>query len=195
MRPTATSPNTINKALRRFRRNQRGSAAVEFAFIAPLFFVLLFAIMETALVFFAAQVLETGTADSARLLYTNQALNNGMTQAQFATDVCNRVKVLFSCGGPSGSPNLTIVVKAYAPGTAIPAADLATPITAGAFTGQPAYALPNPGDTVLVRVFYQWPLIVTGLGYNISNLFGSGGSNPQRLMAASAAFRVEPNGS
>lgn len=51
------------KLLRRFRRNRRGSAAVEFALIAPLFFGLLFAIIETAMTFFAGQVLETVTQD------------------------------------------------------------------------------------------------------------------------------------
>ncbi len=62
----------------------------------PLFFVLLFAIMETALMFFAAQVLETGTQDSARLMMTNQAQNAAMTQAQFKQDICGRVAVLFT---------------------------------------------------------------------------------------------------
>ena len=51
--------------LRRFRRNRRAAAAVEFALVAPLFFVLLFAIIEVALVFFASQVLETVTQDFA----------------------------------------------------------------------------------------------------------------------------------
>ncbi len=156
--------------------------------------MLLFAILETALMFFAAQVLETGTQDSARLMYTNQAQNAGMTQTQFATDLCNRVKVLFSCGGPPGSKGLTIVVKSYAPGVAIPPADLAAPIVAGAFSGQAAYVTPNPGDTVLIRTFYEWPLFVTQLGYNIANL-GRNTSDAGRLLAASAAFRVEPNGS
>jgi hypothetical protein len=36
-------------------------------------------------------------------------------------------------------------------------------------------------------VFYQWPLFVTGLGYNISNL-----CNSKRLLSATAAFRNEP---
>jgi len=40
---------------------------------------------------------------------------------------------------------------------------------------------------VVVRLFYQWPLLVTGLGYNISNLSGS-----KRLLSATAAFRNEP---
>ena len=59
MRPPATSMNAINKALRRFRRDRRASAAVEFAFVAPIFFVLLFAVIETALVFFAAAIAMT----------------------------------------------------------------------------------------------------------------------------------------
>ena len=45
----------------------------------------------------------------------------------------------------------------------------------------------GPGDIVVVRMFYQWPLFVTGLGYNISNLSGS-----KRLLAATAAFKNEP---
>jgi len=45
----------------------------------------------------------------------------------------------------------------------------------------------GPGDIVIVRLFYQWPLYVTGLGYNIANLSGS-----KRLLAATAAFCNEP---
>jgi Flp pilus assembly protein TadG len=41
-----------------FVRNGRGSAAVEFALVAPVFFALLFAIIETAIMFFASQALE-----------------------------------------------------------------------------------------------------------------------------------------
>src|SRR6202011_5270580 len=52
--------------LRRFRRHHHGSAVVEFALVTPVFFGLLFAIIELALVFFASQVLETVTQDSAR---------------------------------------------------------------------------------------------------------------------------------
>lgn len=189
MRPSAMSLNALNKALRHFRRNRRGSAAVEFAFVAPLFFVLLFAIMETALVFFASQVLETGTHDSARLLLTHQAQDANMTQAQFSADLCNRVKLLFTCDDTTTSP-VIISVRAYAPGVAIPAADLAEPITGGVLTATPVYQLSKPGDTVLVRAFYKWPLFVTGLGYDISNIVS--GSSKNKLVAATAAFRVEP---
>jgi Flp pilus assembly protein TadG len=67
------------KRLRRFRRNRSGSAAVEFALVAPMFFALIFAIIETGMVFFAGQVLETAVQDGGRLIYTSQSL----TQTQF----------------------------------------------------------------------------------------------------------------
>ena len=60
-------------AARRLVRQQDGAAAVEFALIAAPFLALVFAIMETAIVFFAGQALETAAADSARLIMTGQA--------------------------------------------------------------------------------------------------------------------------
>jgi Flp pilus assembly protein TadG len=59
--------------LSRFGRSQDGSAAVEFALVATPFFALLFAIIETALVFFADQALDTAVQSTARLLRTGQA--------------------------------------------------------------------------------------------------------------------------
>lgn len=185
MRPPATSMNAINKAMRRFRRDRRASAAVEFAFVAPIFFVLLFAIMETALVFFAAQILETGTQDSARLMLTHQAQDAGMTQAQFKQDLCNRVSVMFTCS------DVYVDVKSYAEGTTV---NISDPIDAsGNFVNNFTYQTTPAGSsaTVVVRSFYQWPMFVTGLGYNIANI-GRNTSNSKRLLAATSAFRVEP---
>ena len=54
------------------------------------FFVLLFAIIETAIVFFASQVLETITQDSARLILTGQVQTGGNTQAHSRTSVCSQ---------------------------------------------------------------------------------------------------------
>ena len=51
--PSAYPLSSGQPRLRRFRRNRRGSAVVEFALVAPMFFALLFAIIETALMFFS----------------------------------------------------------------------------------------------------------------------------------------------
>ena len=57
---------------RRWRRDERGSAAVEFAVIAPIFFFLMFVIAETALVFIAEQVMDNAVFETARLIRTGQ---------------------------------------------------------------------------------------------------------------------------
>jgi Flp pilus assembly protein TadG len=170
----------ITKALRRFRRNRRGSAAVEFAIVAPLFFALLFAIIETAIVFFASQVLETVTQDSARLIMTGQAQGSSLTKQQFKDNVCSRITALFDCVN-----GIYIDVQSYSAFSSVVITD---PIDAGKnFINNMQYNPGSASDIVVVRVFYQWPLFVTGLGYNITNLAGS-----KRLLTATAAFRNEP---
>jgi Flp pilus assembly protein TadG len=61
------------RTVRRFAKGDDGIAAVEFGIVAAPFLALMFAIMETAIVFFASQTLETAVADSARLIMTGQA--------------------------------------------------------------------------------------------------------------------------
>jgi Flp pilus assembly protein TadG len=165
--------------LGRFRRNRRGSAAVEFALVAPVFFALLFAIIETAIMFFASQVLETITQDSARMILTGQAQTASYTQAQFQTYVCSQIPALFTCG------NIYVDVESYPSFTNVV---VASHIDGSKnFINNMQYSPGGPGDIVVVQLFYQWPLFVTGLGYNISNLSGN-----QRLLIATAAFRNEP---
>jgi Flp pilus assembly protein TadG len=180
MSSPAGSTATLRKTLRRFRRNRRGSAAVEFALVAPVFFALLFAIIETAIVFFAGQVLETVTQDSARMIMTGQAQTTGYSQSDFKTYVCGKITVLFDC-----VTGISIDVQSY---SAFSSVSIADPIDGGKnFVAPNNYNPGGPGDIVVVRLFYQWPLIVTGLGYNIANLTGS-----KRLLTATAAFRNEP---
>src|ERR1035437_1140141 len=71
------------RAACRFARHQDGTAAIEFALVAVPFLALLFAILETALVFFAGQTLETAASDSGRLIMTGQAQTAGYTQGAF----------------------------------------------------------------------------------------------------------------
>jgi len=182
---------TLRTALRRFRGNRRGSAAVEFALVAPVFFALLFAIIETAIMFFASQVLETITQNSARVVLTGQAQSGSVgscavggvatacTQATFKTYVCSQIPALFNCS------SLYVDVESYSSFSSV---TLSSHIdAAGNFDTNMLYSPGNAGDIVVVRLFYQWPLFVTGLGYNISNVAGN-----KRLLVATAAFKNEP---
>ena len=171
---------SFRNVLNRFRRNRRGATVVEFALVAPMFFALLFAIIETAFMFLASQVLETVTQDSARLIQTGQAQTGAYTAAQFKADVCARITVMFDCVN-----GISVDVQSYPSFASI---NVANPIDAGKnFTNPNNYSPGGPGDIVMVRLFYQWPIIVTKFGYDLSNLNGS-----KRLLSATAAFQNEP---
>ncbi len=181
------SVSAPKRILRTFRRSDSGSAAVEFSLVAVPFFALLFAIIETGIVFFAGQVLENGVQDSGRLIYTNQITNTNTTAAQFKADLCSRVSVLLNCTG------IDVDVKYYPAGTAITIVD---PIdgTGSYDSSGLGFNVPaaNSTGTVVVRAFYRWPLIVTGLGYNIANI-NRNTSNSKRLLTGLTAFHVEPS--
>jgi Flp pilus assembly protein TadG len=168
------------KLLRRFRRNRRGSTVVEFALVAPIFFALLFAIIETAMVFFAGQVLETVTQDSARVIQTGQAQHASYSAAQFKDLVCSKIVALFDCQN-----GIYVDVRSYPQFTSV---NITDPIDSSRnFVNDTKYCPGKDGDIVVVRLFYQWPIFVTSLGYNIANLNGG-----KRLLSATAAFKNEP---
>jgi Flp pilus assembly protein TadG len=179
----AAAITAAGNLLRRFRRNGQASAAVEFALVAPAFIALLFAILETAMVFFAGQVLESVTQNSARMILIGHAQNSGYLAADFKTAVCgpptSLANILFDCAN-----GIYIDVQSY---TQFSSITINSQISACNFVVPTNYSPGGPGNIVVVRLFYQWPLFVTGLGYNISNL-----CNSKRLLTATAAFQNEP---
>ncbi|WP_213741323.1 TadE/TadG family type IV pilus assembly protein [Bradyrhizobium sp. dw_411] len=178
----ADSSASANNLLRRFRRSRGGSAAVEFALVAPMFFALLFAIIETAIMFFANQVLETITQNSARSILTGQTQTAGYTtMAQFQTNVvCPQIPALFTCA------NVAIDVESWPAFSGSMA--VGTLIDGSCNFNNLQYNPGGPGDIVLVKLAYQWPLFVTGLGYNIT----TPNCTSKRLLVAAAAFKNEP---
>ncbi len=62
------------------------------------------------------------------------------------------------------------------------------PVTNGQFdTTKMAYTPGGPGDIVVVPLYYQWPIYVSLLSDNLSNLNGN-----YRLLVATSVFRNEP---
>jgi Flp pilus assembly protein TadG len=167
-------------AARRLIRQQDGAAAVEFGLVAAPFLALVFAILETSLVFFAGQTLETAAADSARLIMTGQAQAQSYDQAKFTEAVCKNIYGLFNC-----SAGLYVDVQNYNSFANVPAG---SPVSNGllqtdGFGFQPGKA----GDIVVVRLMYQWPVYVSLLGLNLADLKGG-----KRLLISTVAFRNEP---
>lgn len=166
--------------LGRFSKAREGAAAVEFALVAGPFFFLLFAIIEVALVFLASQVLEMATSKAARLVLTGQAKAQNFDQTAFRNAICQNAVILLSCNG------IAVDVKTY---NSFASATSTRPTNAaGQVTyGQMGYTQGSGGDIVVIRVVYEWPVMMPTFGLTIGDL-----SNGNRLLMATTTFRNEP---
>jgi Flp pilus assembly protein TadG len=167
--------------VRRFLRREDGAAAIEFGIVILPFLLLMFLIMETGLVFFASQTLETVVADSARLIRTGQGKT--FDEAAFKAEVCKRATVLFSCSSargifvdvqsPSSYASIDRSVKYDSSGKPITQYSSAAATTAKAI--------------VVVRLMYNWPIL-----FPLTAKFLGDNGNGSRMLVATAAFRNEP---
>ncbi|MDI1327042.1 MAG: pilus assembly protein [Brevundimonas sp.] len=157
-----------------------GSAAVEFGMVALPFFMMMFAILELGLVFVTDSVLENAAIETGRLIRTGQASAQNMTAAQFKTSLCSRMSIFASDCDARASVDVRVI-----PQFAVTPPD---PMAGGTFdTGSLTYANGNPGDLILVRVWYRQPLLTTFLGQGLSRL-----SDGAAMLTATTAFRNEP---
>jgi Flp pilus assembly protein TadG len=167
------------RLVRRFVGEENGATAVEFGLVALPFLALLFAILETALVFFAGQTLETAAAESSRLIMTGQAQVANYTKEDFKQQVCNKIYGLFNCS------NIYVDVKQYSDFASV---NNTPPVKDGVFdTSKMDYVPGGPGCIEVVTLYYQWKIYVSLLGSGLANLNGN-----NRLLVATSVFRNEP---
>jgi Flp pilus assembly protein TadG len=149
------------RLLARLRADDSGATAVEFAFVALPFFGLLFAIVQTSLVIFAGQALQTMVAEVSRKIMTGQLANK--TKADFKAALCaSSTMGMFDCN------KLLVQVQSFAD---FAAADPNTFVNPDCFDSAKAdkAACYNPGaasQVVIVRVAYEWPFGVSLLDDN-----------------------------
>lgn len=161
-----------------FARAEDGATAVEFAFVAIPFLMLVFAIIELGLVFLVSLTLENAVMDVGRQIRTGQIQTAGGTASTFKTSVCNKMSWL---GASKCSANLQIDVQTYS--------DYAAGNTSASTGTVPTTMNWNPGaagSIVLIRAYYTWPLITPLLNTGLQN------SSGKRIIYAATAFTNEP---
>ncbi|HWM45397.1 MAG TPA: TadE/TadG family type IV pilus assembly protein [Xanthobacteraceae bacterium] len=175
----AWTRRTLARPLRRFVRHRGGAVAIEFPLILVPFLAFLYAIMETALVFFASQVLETGAQEAARLVLTGQAQGGGFNQSTFKTAVCARMTGWLDCAN-----KMSVDVRTF---TSFSSVEMTSPLNANGTLASGGYNPGGPGDIVVVRLSYEFPIAIKLWNPNLANMAGN-----NRLIIATAAFRNEP---
>lgn len=172
----------IGPITRRFIHQPSGATAIEFGLVAVPFFFIKMAIIETAFIFWAGQMLESGVAESGRMIRTGQVQAQGLGASEFRTILCNELVVMLDCDG-----RLQIDVQRL---DDFGDANFNRPVdAAGNFTGGFGFDPGAGGQTIIVRAFYRWPVLFNFLGLDAADIGGR-----QRLLTATTAFRNEPFG-
>jgi Flp pilus assembly protein TadG len=174
----------LRRLLTRMRaRSRAGSAAIEFAMVAPVFFLFIFGTIESGIIYFAGTALQNATDDAARMVRTGQA--SGMTAAQFKSQICGEISGLI--GAATCTANLQIDIRQF---SNFATASYPSVTNANGSLNTAAMTYPatlQPCEVVLVRAFYPWSIISPRMQPLLQNM-----PNGQYLLAAAAAFRSEP---
>jgi len=181
--PTGLFARWCRQALR-LGRDERGATAVELAILAIPFFALIGAILETAMVFLAGQVLDGAVQDASRYIRTGQVQAiTGYDTTNFRTAICSRLFGLFNCN------NLRISVTTVTNFTAATTFSLpVNPTDPTKWTLAETWQPGTGSSVVLVQVYYQWPVFMNFGGFNL----GRSLSNRTFLLGTARVFMNEP---
>lgn len=160
---------------------REGAAAVEFAMVAAPFFFMIFAVLELGLVFLIDSTLENAVLTASRLVRTGQADTGNISAAQFKTALCAEMSVFQGDCGSRADVDVRVMPQ-FTDG--IPD----SPIRDGVMnTDDLQYDKGQPGDLMLVRVWYSQPLVTPFMQQAMSRL-DSGAA----VISVATAFRNEP---
>ena len=158
-----------------------GATALEFALIAPIFFTLMFAIIEAGAVYIGEAWLQYAVSDVGRRVRTGEVQIANTTETQFRQMICSRLSPFLPCNA-----NLSIDVDAYSD---FSAANMAPPLDAnGNFDPTKIHYDPgDPCEVVIVRAYYKWTVATP-----VMSVFLVNNGNDKHLLASAAAMRNEP---
>jgi len=176
------------RQIRRYFKNREGTAAIEFAILAIPFFMLLFAILELAIVFFINSTLTHSVSEASRQIRTGNFQACG-SQDKFKELVCANMQGLGNCEKrlridvvTDNSFNTITLPAPPAPPDPDPSDPTAEDIENGAYTNTVASA------PVIVRGLYYHKLVLPPQLTRLENISGKG----IRLLSATTAFKNEP---
>lgn len=165
--------------LRRSRRE--GATAVEFAIVAVPFFFVIFAILELGVIFLVDSTLESAIQQAGRLVRTGQAQGGAISEAQFRTAMCGAMSVFEGDCEERAVIDVRVIPQFRDPNPPNPLANGELDATEAEF--DPGEA----GDLMLVRVWYQQPVITPMLSRAMTRL-----DSGDAVISVTTAFRNEP---
>lgn len=170
--------------LRVLARDERGVTAVEFGILAVPFFTVVFAILQTAIMFLSSQVLDSALEDASRKIRTGEAAS--FTLDQFRTLLCDSTYNLIDC---SQIQLKSEVISAFSSATytAPQSCNLTTCTWTSGWQNFDSGSGGACRQVIQVSAYYRYPLIVVLPYFNLKNQ-----PDNYRLLSAIRVFRNEP---
>ena len=169
----------MQRRLAELRREQEGATVVEFAILAIPFFLLLFAILELALVFYISSAVDNAVADASRSVRVGQLQSQETTAdaqlTKFRSDLCSGLAAFPSC-----QSRVRVIMKRSASGSFNQA------LTS---SSDNELDCSGPREVVVLRVSYKMKLILPGKWTQLAN--APDGTNAH-MITSTTAFRNEP---
>ncbi|HEX2816276.1 MAG TPA: TadE/TadG family type IV pilus assembly protein [Phenylobacterium sp.] len=177
-------PSRLSRFASRFARAERGATAVEFGLVSLPILMMIFGLLEIAMVFLVGTTLDQATQAAARQIRTGEFQTSATpTKAAFKALVCQRMTWL----QPKCNADLWLDVQTYSDFATLAATP---PMNAPAFDpNTTCFSTGQPTDIVLVRAYFEWDLITPLLSVALQNM---GGGSGKRLISSTTAFRNEP---
>lgn len=183
-----------SKATRGLFRSRRGSSAVEFAIVAPVFLAMTFSTFEVGWYYFVNSNLDAALVSAARYIRTGQAQAEGYTSQDDAdlfleNVVCNNIRYL---SADECFRKVTVEVRTFAS-----YADLANDHSNFVCTDNTPQDIQNlafdPGSDrsiVRLRLCLLYKSINPAIGLDLGS-----GEHGERRITATYVLRVEPDAS
>jgi len=165
--------------LRRFAGNRQGAAAIEFAILALPFFLVIFAIIEIAIMCFVDAGLDAALHKTARQVRVGTATTDQWDLSKFKATLCSELSYYFDCSN-------SLLVRA----TVITDMSSVTRISAlagGTLSVSEDFDIGGAGDYVLIQAFLPWDPVVHYYSYSSSKL-----DDGRYVLGAAELFKNEP---
>ncbi len=170
--------NSTFGLFKRFRSNNKGATAVEFALVAFPFFFLLTAIIEASLFFFAGQMLESAVDRVGRLVRTGQ-LDSTTSVTQLKSALCDEASLLFDCS--------TLLMDVKSATTFAGLGSPPEPTNGDLLSSSFGYDALGSAQITRITVTYEWPVFSNYVASHLANL-----NSGNALLTAISVFQTEP---
>ncbi len=171
--------------VKKWRRDDDGATAVEFAMVALPFLLMLYGIIGVGLFYFTTFSLENAIEQASRQIRTGQAQTGTppLNAATFKASVCANVPQFVDCGS-----KLYVNVMNFPNSAAITPGNLPQCLdNTGALSTGSSYSPGQENVVVLAWLCYEWEMSKIIPWLNLSNM-----GNGSRLIQATTTFRTEP---